>query len=633
MRSWFLTDDFAWLGLRLHIHSAADFFDLLFAPKAQGTIRPWSERLYFTGFQMLFGLDALPFRIWAFFTQLVNLALLGAIARRITGSMLAGVAVPLFWAVNASLAEPLSWTARYNQVLCATFLLGAFYCFVRLTESGDRRWLAATWVIFLLGFGALEMNVVFPALAAGYALLGEWGRAAPCSGPPVRPSQTASEATAARGATPLLSQHLLATLPMFAVSGLYVLVHRAVSPRIASGPYAMHFDAAILTTLATYWENSFGGARLALMPVDGRLQALGQIAPLVLTIALAAFLAAGLWGRAWLRLFPLLWFLALIAPVLPLRDHISDYYLATATIGLALLGGWAFAAAWSGGLAARVVALLMAALYLGTSAPVGHAIAEYSRQRSQAVRRMVQGVVHARQLHPGRTILLHGVSSDLYWAAVNDNPFRVYGVQDVFLTPGSEGNIEAHPELGDPGEFVLPAAQTLSLFARRKAVVYSAAGVDQGGRLTNITTLYGALARGQLKPAASRRVDAGHPAFADQLGEGWYPAEGGYRWMPRRAVVWLGGPRSAEERLHIRGYCPAEHMAKGPVRMTVWVDGTRLGEVEIDQAGTEFRYEFALPLEAVGRERLEVVVETDRTVVPAGETRELGLAFGVLRVR
>ena len=38
---------------------------------------------------------------------------------------------------------------------------------LRWVETGSKRWYAAMWIAFLLGFGALELNVVFPALAAG----------------------------------------------------------------------------------------------------------------------------------------------------------------------------------------------------------------------------------------------------------------------------------------------------------------------------------------------------------------------------------------------------------------------------------------------------------------------------------
>src|SRR6266536_3183546 len=69
LTAWFQADDFAWLSLRLHVHTWRDLAHALFAPMAQGTIRPWSERGFFLVFTWLFGIDALPFRICVFLTQ------------------------------------------------------------------------------------------------------------------------------------------------------------------------------------------------------------------------------------------------------------------------------------------------------------------------------------------------------------------------------------------------------------------------------------------------------------------------------------------------------------------------------------------------------------------------------------
>src|SRR5580693_1335441 len=66
--TWFLADDFAWLSLLHLVQVRHDLLHELFAPMAQGTIRPWSERGFFILLQSLFGFDALPFRIVVFAT-------------------------------------------------------------------------------------------------------------------------------------------------------------------------------------------------------------------------------------------------------------------------------------------------------------------------------------------------------------------------------------------------------------------------------------------------------------------------------------------------------------------------------------------------------------------------------------
>ena len=170
LKTWFYGDDFAWLGLGLRIHSAHDLLVVLFRPEAQGTIRTLSERLFFLIFSSAFGLAAPPFRIWVLMTQFANIALLIQIARRLTGSSAAGFLAGVLWTANAGLALALSWTSAYNEIACAFCMLLAFRLFLLHIDTGKRKYWIWQWIVFLLGFGALELNVVYPALAAGYAL-------------------------------------------------------------------------------------------------------------------------------------------------------------------------------------------------------------------------------------------------------------------------------------------------------------------------------------------------------------------------------------------------------------------------------------------------------------------------------
>src|SRR5271163_1592905 len=117
LRSWFCNDDFAWLSLPLLVDSWRDLPHLLFAPMAQGTIRVFSERLFFLTLGSLFDLTIIPFKIVVFLTQFANLALLTWIARRLTGSALAGFLAALIWCAGVALSEPLAWSSAYNEVL------------------------------------------------------------------------------------------------------------------------------------------------------------------------------------------------------------------------------------------------------------------------------------------------------------------------------------------------------------------------------------------------------------------------------------------------------------------------------------------------------------------------------------
>ena len=121
----------------------------------------------------------------------------------------------------------MGWSSIYNQVLSAFFFLLAFYFLLRHIETGRRAYEMAHWTAFVLGLGALEINVVYPALAALYA----WFYARP---------------------------FLKRILPMFAVSAAAVATHFYFAPPAHAGVYAPRVDAAMGATLWTYWQMVLG---------------------------------------------------------------------------------------------------------------------------------------------------------------------------------------------------------------------------------------------------------------------------------------------------------------------------------------------------------------------------------------
>ena len=170
LKTWFFQDDFAWLALRLDISSPGELFQALFSPKAQGTIRTLSERLYFLCFSSLFGLNVVPFKVCTFLTQLANIVLLIQVARRLTGSAAAGFLAAILWTANAGLALALGWSSAYNEIAFAFVILLAFRLFLQYIDTSKQKYWVWQWIVLLLGFGVLELNVTYPALAAGYAL-------------------------------------------------------------------------------------------------------------------------------------------------------------------------------------------------------------------------------------------------------------------------------------------------------------------------------------------------------------------------------------------------------------------------------------------------------------------------------
>ncbi len=592
---WFARDDFAWLGLRLEVYTASDLWTALFAPKAQGTIRPWSERGFFMLYSKLFGLEALPYRITVFATQILAMFLLSRVAWRLTASLLAAFLAPLFWGVNAALGTPLSWTSAYNQIMCSAFLLGAFLLWLEYAGTGRPRYYAAQFAVFLLGFGALEINIVYPGLVIAWCVLAKaWKR-------------------------------LPAALPMALVSVCYFLYHNAVAPTSRSGPYALQLDASILSTLGTYWINAFAGKSLGNLVLPPWFISFGQYTPWFLTAALAAAVVAAVVRRRWMALFGFAWFLGTLAPVLPLRDHISDYYLTIPTIGLALAAADAIASVpkWQGAL----VAVILTA-YAIPSIVVARATTDYNRDRSTEAEMLVFGAQRARELHPKKVILLTDVSTELFWFGLNDKPFRLLNLDNIFLAPGAENGIQDFPDLGDVKSFVFPAGQVVQVLDEDQAVVYSASE----RRLRNITRTYHAIAKSRWKPGLAQRVDAGNPLFNRYFVEGWYPIEGANRWMGKRAIVELRGPDTAGQRLRLQGYLPKAVLSKGPLHLTIRIDGDSLPPVTLSQPDSEFVQDLALPAAATGKERVRIVLDVDNATAPPGEDRVLSLLFGTIAI-
>jgi hypothetical protein len=490
LTTWFYQDDFGWLNLRHDVHSARDLVVAMLAPKAHGNMRPLGENAYWLGLGAIFGVEPLPFHICTFLTQSASLLLLGSIVRRLVGWLPAAVCAQILWLVNPGLAPAMGWSSIYNQVLSGFFFLLAVYFLLRHIETGRRAHEVAHWAAFVLGLGALEINVVYPALAALYV------------------------AFHAR-------LYLRKILPMFAVSLASVGAHFYFAPPPHAGVYAPRIDSALAATLFTYWRWALGP-----MPVwTAILVATGAFVLVVWGLQRGEYL--GLLGAAWF-LFPLL-------PYLPLPDHRMDYYLAVPSIGIAMLGAYAIASVRRFPAAGRIALVLIILLYAGGSAQASWTTTRWQHARAEKVEDLVLGVEEIHQAAPGKIILLDGIDTDLFWSGVADLPFRAMSIPSVYLAPGSERRIQAAPEL--LSKYVLPQA------IARGALVYR----FDGQMLHDETAHAGAL-RTEDEP---RFVNIGDPVFGDYLGQGWAGAANGNRKLERTGTLRIAAPRSAGESLYL----------------------------------------------------------------------------------
>jgi len=431
---WFFQDDFGWLHLG-PAKSFQDFLHILFAPKAHGNIRPWSENLFFYGLKALFGVNPLPFRIVVFATMAANLFVLDAVMRRLTSSAAASLAAQLCWLANPAVAAVLCWTCIYNQAQYVFFIL------LPLLLLMQGRYLAQA-IVFALGLGSLELVVMYPAIAALYVLLYERDK-------------------------------LRRTLPLFAISATFTVLHFWVAPAPHSGPYALQFDTRIVKTLAAYTQMVLGPERLMhfqwnwpswLLPAGTALMVLGVLA------ALYASRRAGLLGLGI--------YLFLLAPVLPLPDHIMDYLLTGPSLGLAIILGAALATSW------RKFVVTLCVFYLAVCLPASWQVVTWNHARSHISRDLVLGVINYSRAHPGKFLLLTGMDTDQFVAGFGDLPFEVHGMFNVLLAPGAEQNI--HDAAGIAPLYVMKPEKSFPLLAAGQAVVLDVAG----GRVRDATAEY-----------------------------------------------------------------------------------------------------------------------------------------------
>jgi hypothetical protein len=594
LRSWFLGDDFLWLGIQARIHAGSSFWYEVFQPTQHGTFRPLSERLFFLVFHWAFGLNSLPYRICVFLTFFACLILLAVILRKITGSRMAGVAAALFWAVNPAMATVMTWSSSYMQVLCALFLLGAFYFLLRHIETGNWRWYAAQVAAFLAGFLVMETNAVYPVLALGYTYF-------------------------------FARKYFRRELPLLLVSIAFVLLDITLVPKQTSGYYALHLDWRMADVFRTYWRSAVWPPEAAavlhvpwwIVPAGVRL----------VTLPLGAFLIWETVRKRFLAGLLLSWYVLLLAPVLPLGGHVLYYYLSLPLMGLAAFGGYAFWRGWESGGWWRKGAAAVAGAFVLVSIPVAWRATRERWQWSQDARTLVMRVAEVSRANPGKVILLAGVGDDTFQRVVQYRPFALAGAGEVYLVPEARGRITPVADTNWE-DAILPAAPTREELEQRRFVVLAA---DQG--LRNITENWSqtALARPVETP---RRIDVASEFAAPLLGEGWYASEGNHRWMGQRATLRLGAPAQDGGKLKLTGGCAAEETRQGPLHIRVSVDGTALPAVSVAACGDEwFELEFPLPPGLAGRSAMEITIETDRAYRPPRDSRELGLAFGTFEVR
>jgi hypothetical protein len=457
LTSWFQHDDFGWLNLAHQIQQPGEWKEALLAPRAQGTIRIVGERLYFLAADRLFGLNAMFFHLISFLLLCGDFTLLWAVAGRMRLDRAFQIWALAFWATSGSLAPVLGWISLTPVVMSAGCFLAAFYLLQRFQETRRKSFLVGQAVIFVVGLLVSETMVIYPLLAITYVWF-------------VERKIRASEFALAAGAM------------------LFALLHFIIIPKPTTGPYALHWGSSMLKTLGIYLSLALGPGLLRAQQVlpEFAAYAIGGC----MGLSLAAYSLLCLHRGKWLPLFGFLWFGITLLPVLPLRDHITDYYWAVPSIGLFLTGAWATADLRRMSPVARVSCVIVCILYIGTSMVGSWRATRWYRDEAESARRLVEAMVAADQRVQGRIILIDGLTPNVFWSGVYDRPFTLFGVRDVYLTPESRTRIQPRPGYLDQlAGFYLPENELNQALRECRAVVLS----FDGRRASDITASYKAL--------------------------------------------------------------------------------------------------------------------------------------------
>lgn len=180
LREGFVYHDF------IHVQGASvtsftDFVKKIFDPSDTGdsvfgTGNLYRPVYYLTLFteQRLFGLNPLGYHLVNFFVHLLNVVLVGLLARRLTGSWLTGNAAALVFAIHPVYTDAPAWISIIHELSFTTFTLLAIHFFISyLQRRGTVRhiYYVGSVLFAVLAAGTREAGAMVPFILAAYYFL------------------------------------------------------------------------------------------------------------------------------------------------------------------------------------------------------------------------------------------------------------------------------------------------------------------------------------------------------------------------------------------------------------------------------------------------------------------------------
>jgi hypothetical protein len=282
-------------------------------------------------------------------------------------------------------------------------------------------------------------------------------------------------------------------------------------------------------------------------------------------------------------------------------------------------------------------AVALSGLYLATAIADTRLTERYFYDRARRMKYLILGLEEFEKQRQSsgdrlesKKIILTAIDNDLYWAGFCDDPFRLLGLNQVFLAPGSEKQIDQHPDLSCPITRYIISVDDAAVAMRQGEV---AAFAIEGRHLHDVTEPYLATLSAQFSAAHPDFVDLADPVFKTRLGTTWYRVEKDFRWMPKTATIKMGGPKKPGQVLEVTGYCPAAVLEKGPQTVVFRADGIQFGAATLSDSSRRFELHFPLPDELVGKNTIEISIEVGHTIQAGADIRPLGLILSTFTMK
>ncbi|HYL77594.1 MAG TPA: hypothetical protein VEU96_25495 [Bryobacteraceae bacterium] len=365
--------------------------------------------------------------------------------------------------------------------------------------------------------------------------------------------------------------------PFLAISlwfGIQGLIHGSS----LHADYSMSFNPVDIWHSAVYYASKLLVLPHELPPFQGALVLVGVI---------AVFLTAAFLVRDRRVLFGLTTFAAMLVPMLLLSNRLYGAYLYVPLIGVAI----AFAA-----VSARyhlAIPIVFFALWIPWNyANLRHLRADALSQAEDR-RRYVATLTELAHQHPEITSFIY-----------EDGPFQLYGTKavELWLHPDTQ-IIMVREEQPKPQGF---------LQSPRLAVLY----------WNNIQRRLEPVVR---QDRLASYIELGPKAPVWQLGEGWFPLEGNFRWTGPHATAELDRPENASE-FELKIIVNTLYLSRVPKgHLRVSINGVRAGDFDLTIDGV-FTLRAKLPPGSAGR--TQIAIDADPPY-PSEEPKGIAvLAFG-----